>query len=186
MSQRELMNSGQLQQALEELADTLVGEAGPPETLALLGIRTRGAILAERMQRLIRERHGLEIPLGLLDITLYRDDLSQLAANPVVRRTQLEFDLTGRILLLIDDVLYTGRTVRAALDEIMDFGRPRAVKLVVLVDRGGREIPVQADFVSAQLEVPEDEVVKVCVVEKDGVDQVVVVKRDSLVQASTE
>lgn len=175
-----IMDAAQLDERLCAMADAMAALATQPEQVAILGIRTRGAIMAQRLQQILVSRNGLTIPVGLLDISLYRDDLSQLAIQPLVRRTQLDFDINDKLILLIDDVLYTGRTIRAAIDEIIDFGRPRAIKLLVLVDRGGRELPIQADYVSHTIEVDEEHVIKVCLSEVDAADQVILTERASI------
>ncbi len=131
---------------IQQMTESVVALVDSPESLVLIGIRTHGVTLAQRMRALLESRHGWQVPLGILDITLYRDDLAQLAAQPIVRSTQLDFDMEDRVVVLVDDVLYTGRTVRCALDEIMDYGRPSAVRLVVLVDRGLRELPISPDI----------------------------------------
>jgi pyrimidine operon attenuation protein/uracil phosphoribosyltransferase len=174
------MSGAELERTLESMAEALAALAGDGDSAALVGIRTRGALMAERLQRLLETKHGLKLPLGILDITLYRDDLSQLAPNPLVQKTDLDFDVTDRTILLIDDVLYTGRTVRSALAELVDFGRPQAVRLAVLVDRGGREIPIQGDVVMLKVDAAEHEVVKVMMAEVDGEDKVVLARRDAL------
>jgi pyrimidine operon attenuation protein/uracil phosphoribosyltransferase len=176
----QLLDAGQLAAKIEEMAESLTGLADGPEGAAILGIRTRGAVLAERLHKLLAERHGWHLPLGILDITLYRDDLSQLAVNPLVRKTHLNFDIDGKTILLIDDVLYTGRTIRSAIDEIIDFGRPKAIRLAVLVDRGGREFPIQPDACPYTIPVAEDEVVKVCLTESDGSEQILLAKRSEI------
>lgn len=175
----QLMDQQEMSRRLGEMAEAMWAMLPDPANGALIGIRTRGAHLAERFQGILAERHGFELPLGMLGITLYRDDLSQLAPNPVVRDTELDFDINDRTLLLIDDVLYTGRTIRSALDELVDFGRPRAIRLGVLVDRGGHEYPIQADYAALTLDVPEDQVVKVCLSESDDSEKVVLVGRES-------
>ena len=145
--------------------------------LAVVGIRRGGVHLAERLRRELSAAGG-EVPIGTLDIALYRDDLSERAPAPLVGPTVIDFSVTGKTIVLVDDVLYTGRTVRAALDELVDFGRPRRVLLAVLVDRGGRELPIAADIVGARLEVPEAEQVEVRLTEGGTpVDQVIVKAR---------
>ncbi|HPK02148.1 MAG TPA: bifunctional pyr operon transcriptional regulator/uracil phosphoribosyltransferase PyrR [Candidatus Sumerlaeota bacterium] len=172
MMSRQLLDADQLQAAIVKLADGARRLAGSPHGAALVGIRTRGAVLAQRLHGLLAADPAWKLPLGILDITLYRDDLSMLAPNPIVRKTEIDFDLTDKTILLIDDVLYTGRTIRSAIDAIMDYGRPRAIKLLVLVDRGGRELPIQADHAVLQVAVAEHEVVKVCLAETDARDEV--------------
>ena len=129
------------------------------QRLALVGIRTRGAVLADRLARAITQIDGAEVPVGALDITLYRDDLTAIGPHPVVHQTELSFDLTDQRLVLVDDVLYTGRTVRAALDALLDYGRPAGIQLAVLVDRGHRELPIRPDYVGKNVPTAPDEVV---------------------------
>ena len=142
--------------------------------LVLVGIMTRGAILAQRLSEAIRKMHGATLTLGTLDITLYRDDLTQVAQSPVVHETRIDFDITDRKVVLVDDVLFTGRTVRCALDELIDFGRPRTIQLVVLIDRGHRDFPIRADYVGKNLPTSLQEIVQVRFQETDGVDEVVI------------
>ena len=177
---QQLMDAQRLDAQMTTIADAMIGMIGGPEgagNAAILGIRTRGAIMAQRLRRMLAESHGIDLPVGLLDISLYRDDLSQLAVQPLVRKTQLDFDVTDKVILLVDDVLYTGRTIRSAIDEIIDFGRPRAIKLLVLVDRGGRELPIQADFSAHTLDLDDGHVIKVCLKEVDESDQVLLTER---------
>ncbi|MDD5584602.1 MAG: bifunctional pyr operon transcriptional regulator/uracil phosphoribosyltransferase PyrR [Candidatus Omnitrophica bacterium] len=142
--------------------------------IVLIGIQTRGVYLAKRVQAIIKELEGVELPLGVLDITLYRDDLTAVGPQPTVKMTQIDFDVNDKVVVLIDDVLFTGRTIRAALDEIMDFGRPEKVELLVLVDRGHRELPIRADFAGKNIPTSKQETVKVCLEEIDGKDEVVI------------
>jgi pyrimidine operon attenuation protein/uracil phosphoribosyltransferase len=158
------MNAEAVDRAVRRMAHEIVERAraaGALPGLALVGVRRGGVPLAERLRAEIARSTGVTPPIGTLDIALYRDDLARRGVAPVVGPTDVPFPVDGRTLVLADDVLYTGRTVRAALDEIVDFGRPRRVWLAVLVDRGGRELPVAADFAGAQLEVPEEEEVQV-------------------------
>lgn len=145
--------------------------------LCIIGIRTRGAILAQRLNLCLERIEGQSVPIGILDITLYRDDLTLVAASPVIHQTQIDFDITDKRVILVDDVLYTGRTIRAALDEIMDFGRPKTIQLVVLVDRGHREMPIRADFVGKNIPTSNNETVEVHLQEADGKDEVVIVAK---------
>jgi pyrimidine operon attenuation protein/uracil phosphoribosyltransferase len=140
----------------------------------LVGIRSRGVHLARRLQGKIRHIEGVDVPMGIIDITLYRDDLSRSGQQPEVKGTHIGFPIDDRRVVLVDDVLYTGRTVRAALDALIDFGRPRSVHLVVLVDRGHRELPVRADYVGKNLPTAQEEVVQVSLQECDGEDEVVI------------
>jgi len=149
--------------------------AGGTENVVLVGIQRRGAELAQRLGHLIQPE-GHNVPLGALDITLYRDDLQTIGPAPVVGETRIPMDLTDRFVVIVDDVLYTGRTVRAAMDELRDFGRPGRIALCVLIDRGGRELPIQADIVGHSVEVGERDRVDVLIAELDGVDSVRVVR----------
>ena len=168
------MDPGQMEVALQQLATDLMAQVGPEEELVLLGIRSRGLPLAERLASLLRAQTGSAVPVGSLDITLYRDDLTEMVGSPIVRPTEIPFTLKERTVVLVDDVLYTGRTVRAALDALLDHGRPRRVMLLVLADRGGREFPIQADLACLRVEVPPGHRVAVRVKEIDGEDGVTV------------
>ena len=167
-----LLDARQMDVHLQRLCREIVAAFGNNESLALVGIRTRGLSLAERLVVMLKEILQKEIPLGALDITLYRDDLSELAGSPIVRPTEIPFSLKGHTLVLVDDVLFTGRTIRAAMDALLDHGRPNRIWLAALVDRGGRQLPIQADFMALKLEVPLDQRVSVKVKEIDGVDGV--------------
>ena len=145
------------------------------ENLAIIGIRRRGVELASRIQKILQKK-GIEIPFGTLDITLYRDDLSTVGIHPVVRQTDIPFDLTGKDILLVDDVLFTGRTIRAALSEIIDFGRPRTVKLLVLIDRDHRELPIQPDFIGKFMETKNLQFIEVRLKELDGEDKILLME----------
>ncbi|MFB6241055.1 MAG: bifunctional pyr operon transcriptional regulator/uracil phosphoribosyltransferase PyrR [Gemmatimonadota bacterium] len=162
-----LMDGEDVEARLEALAGEIL-EAGGHEDLVLVGIRRRGVQLATRLARLVEERTGREVPTGSLDITLYRDDFAQIGPRPLIGSTELPPDISDRRVVIVDDVLYTGRTVRAALDEIADFGRPRRIELCVLVDRGGRELPIQPDYVGRSVTVDEGRQVAVSVPEIDG------------------
>lgn len=157
------------------MATEIVERTGGTDQLVLVGIQRRGVELANRLKRLIDQAEGANIPSGKLDITLYRDDLQAVGPRPVVGVTQLP-DLDGKVVVIVDDVLYTGRTVRAALDECADFGRPRRILLCVLIDRGGRELPIQADIVGATVTSGTDDRVDVFVTELDGRDAVELVR----------
>jgi pyrimidine operon attenuation protein/uracil phosphoribosyltransferase len=157
---------------LQRLCREIVAAFGNNESLALLGIRTRGLHLAERLSAMLQNILQKETPLGVLDITLYRDDLSELAGSPIVRPTEIPFTLKDRTVVLVDDVIFTGRTIRAAMDALLDHGRPDRIWLATLVDRGGRQLPIQPDFVGLRLDVPLTQRVSVKVTEVDGTDGV--------------
>jgi len=167
-----LLDARQVEVHLQRLCREIVAAFGNNESLALLGIRTRGLYLAERLAVMLQDILQKEIPLGILDITLYRDDLSELAGSPIVRPTEIPFTLKGRTVVLVDDVLFTGRTIRAAMDALLDHGRPNRIWLAVLADRGGRQLPIQADFMGLKLDVPLTHRVSVKMREIDGVDGV--------------
>jgi pyrimidine operon attenuation protein/uracil phosphoribosyltransferase len=168
----QVMDARTLDRVLSRIAHEILEHSKGCPDLALIGIRTRGAYLAERLAKKIHGVESLALPVGVLDITLYRDDLSSVAHQPVVKPTQLPFDVQGKIIVLVDDVLFTGRTVRAAIDAILDFGRPRAIQLAVLVDRGHRELPIRADYVGKVVPTTQGEEVRVRLSETDGMDQV--------------
>jgi pyrimidine operon attenuation protein / uracil phosphoribosyltransferase len=169
-----VMDSVRIGRSLARIAHKILERNRAIEELALVGIRTRGVPLARRIAQSIREINQHDIPTGALDITLYRDDLMRTAvgAQPVIRRTEIPFSIDERRILLVDDVLYTGRTVRAALDALIEFGRPKAIQLVVLVDRGHRELPIKADYVGKNLPTSPPESVQVHLTEIDGRDEV--------------
>src|SRR6187549_1421719 len=171
----QVMDADRMSRALTRIAHEILERNRGLDEIALVGIRTRGVPMARRLARSLREINGDDVPTGALDITLYRDDLMRnpVGPQPVVRRTEIPFSIDDRKILLVDDVLYTGRTIRAALDALIDFGRPRAIQLVVLVDRGHRELPVKADYVGKNLPTNPDESVQVRLQETDGNDEVV-------------
>ena len=171
----EVMDADRMSRALTRIAHEILERNRGLDELALVGIRTRGVPIARRLARALREINGDDVPTGVLDITLYRDDLMRHAVGPqpVIRRTEIPFSIDDRKILLVDDVLYTGRTIRAALDALIDFGRPRAIQLVVLVDRGHRELPIKADYVGKNLPTSLKESVQVRLEEIDGIDEVV-------------
>ncbi len=144
------------------------------ENLVCIGIRRRGVSIAERLSQRLQEIAGISIPVGALDITLYRDDLSEIDSQPVLKKTEIPFSLKDKRIILCDDVLYTGRTIRAALDGIIDLGRPMAIQLAVLIDRGHRELPIQANYVGKNIATAKDELIEVFLNEDDGIDQVIV------------
>ncbi len=166
------MEAAEIERALRRIAHEIVEKNKGAEELALVGVHTRGIPLAERLSSLIERFEGVRPAVGVLDITLYRDDLSEIAVQPKVRETRIPFDITNKPLVLVDDVLYTGRTARAALDALVDLGRPQRIYFAVLVDRGHRELPIRADFVGKNLPTSRQEVVKVKLNEVDGEDGV--------------
>lgn len=172
MAARSTMDSDEIRRAITRLGHEIVERQGGTDGLVLIGIQRRGVVLAHRLADVIAAAERVRVPIGALDISLYRDDLSELAKYPIVRPTELPFDITDRTVVLVDDVLFTGRTVRAAMDALIDFGRPRAVRLVVLVDRGHRELPIRADHVGRNIPTARAERVNVHVQELDGIDEV--------------
>ena len=174
LRRRVVMDAAATQRALWRVAHEIVEKNKGTEALALVGVRSRGEYLAERLRRKIGDIEGVDVPLGIIDITLYRDDLDHRAQQPAVKGTEIGFDVDGRRIVLVDDVLFTGRTVRAAMDAIVDFGRPRKIELAVFVDRGHRELPIRADYVGKNIPTTYQERVSVHLVECDGIDEVVV------------
>lgn len=171
-----ILDSKQIEQVLGELAGGIVRDVKGKADVAVIGIRSRGEILAQRLASRLSEKLGKDVPCGTLDITLYRDDLNspQGLAQPVVRTTEIGFNIDDKIIILVDDVLYTGRSTRAALDALIDLGRPRAIRLAVLVERAGREFPIQPDYTGFRADVSAGESVQVFLAESDGKEQVVV------------
>jgi pyrimidine operon attenuation protein/uracil phosphoribosyltransferase len=172
---RQVMDALAIQRALTRIAHEILERNKGTDELALVGIRSRGVHLAERIRRAVGEIEGsAPIPFGVVDITLYRDDLDRGVQNPIVKGTDIPFPVEGRRILLVDDVLFTGRTIRAAMDALVDFGRPQSIQLAVLVDRGHRELPIRADYVGKNLPTSRREQVQVRLAEVDGVDEVVI------------
>lgn len=171
-----LLTADQISGTIDTLIESIVSDINPQSDLAIIGLRSRGEILAQRITQKLTSRLGHPIPCGTLDITLYRDDIHapQSGVQPTVRTTEIEFDINGKFILLVDDVLHTGRSVRAAMDALTDLGRPGAVRLAVLVDRGAQELPIRADYVGIRADVKSNELVQVNFVETDKVDQVIV------------
>jgi len=169
---RTMMDSDQIRRTITRLGHEVIERHGGTDGLVLIGIQRRGVVLARRLADVIAASERLRLPVGALDISLYRDDLSELAKYPIVRPTELPFDINDQTVVLIDDVLFTGRTVRAAMDALIDFGRPRAIRLVALVDRGHRELPIRADHVGRNIPTARAERVNVHVEELDGIDEV--------------
>ncbi|HUR99199.1 MAG TPA: bifunctional pyr operon transcriptional regulator/uracil phosphoribosyltransferase PyrR [Pyrinomonadaceae bacterium] len=176
-----IMDSARMKRALSRLASEIVEENQGAKDLYIVGIRRRGVPLAERIVDKIEAIEGERPQYGIIDITLYRDDLSTVGANPIVNRTELDTDIEGKNIVLVDDVLYTGRTIRAALDQLMDFGRPRKVQLAVLIDRGRehRELPIQADFIGKVVPTKQTEIIKVMLKEYDDVEAVGIYEKPS-------
>src|SRR4051812_42289354 len=171
-----VMDADRIGRTLTRIAHEIVERNKGVEDLALVGVRTRGVHIARRLARTLKEITGDDVPTGALDITLYRDDLMRhtVGPQPLVRRTEIPFSIDNRRILLVDDVLYTGRTVRAALDALIDFGRPAAIQLIVLVDRGHRELPIKADYVGKNLPTSPKQSVQVRLQEIDGADEVLI------------
>jgi pyrimidine operon attenuation protein / uracil phosphoribosyltransferase len=169
-----VMDADRMSRSLARIAHEILERNRGVEELALVGIRTRGVPIAKRLAKAIHEINGHDLPTGALDITLYRDDLMRHAVGPqpLVRRTEIAFSIDDKRILLVDDVLYTGRTIRAALDALIDFGRPTAIQLIVLVDRGHRELPIKADYVGKNLPTALSQSVQVRLLEIDGRDEV--------------
>ncbi len=174
-----LLDARAIDRTLRRMADEIVELNGGTDDLVIVGIERRGVQLADRIVTIIEKQENVQITRGALDITLYRDDLQTVGPRPVVGRTQLPLSLDGRRVVIVDDVLYTGRTIRAALDELADFGRPARIALVVLVDRGGRELPIHADVVGRTVDVPAGQRVDVLLSEVDGRDAVILADRDA-------
>ena len=169
-----IMDEKAIRRALTRIAHEIIENNKGIEDVVLVGIRTRGVPLAERLAAEIERIEGRCVTVGLLDITLYRDDLSTLSYQPVVHQTQISVDINGKVIVLVDDVLYTGRTVRAALDAVIDLGRPKVIQLAVLVDRGHRELPIRADYVGKNVPTSSKEIVGVQLMPVDQADRVVI------------
>ena len=174
---RQVMSAREIDLALSRIAAEILEQHTDLDNLVLVGIRRRGVPLAEILRNKIEKLSGKKLPIGILDITFYRDDLSLVDTQPVMEGSKLNFQATGKEVILVDDVLFTGRTTRAALESMIDYGRPKRVELVVLVDRGHRELPIQADYVGKIVQTADDEIVEVRLNEEDGEERVVLVKR---------
>jgi pyrimidine operon attenuation protein/uracil phosphoribosyltransferase len=174
-----LLDAGEIKRATTRIAHEILERNKGAARLVLVGIAARGDDLARRLAGEIHRIEGVDVPVGTLDITFYRDDIGMREEAPLVHETRIGFDITGTTVVLVDDVLFTGRTIRAAFDALMDFGRPRAIQLAVLVDRGHRELPIRADFVGKNVPTRRDEEVQVRLTEVDGEDAVVVGERQS-------
>ena len=169
-----VLNQEEIEKSLKRIAHEIVEKNREGGNIVFIGIMRRGVTLARRLSRLVREITPVEVPIGAIDITLYRDDFSEIAAQPLLRKTEVPFSVKGTKVVLVDDVLFTGRTVRAALDAIIDLGRPCSIQLAVLLDRGHRELPIRADFVGKNIPTSASEVVEVKLTEDDGVDEVMI------------
>jgi len=170
-----ILNAEQIECTVRSLAEQIAGRTAPDNDLAIIGIRSRGEILAQRLADRLSQRLGKSIPCGTLDITLYRDDLNAPhgGSQPQVRTTEIGFDIDNRTIVLVDDVLYTGRSARAAMDALIDLGRPKAIRLAVLVERAGRELPIQADYTGYRADTGPRQSVQVNLIESDGRDEVI-------------
>jgi len=173
-----ILDKEAIDRALMRIAHEILEKNRGIENLCLVGIRNRGAYLAQRLAGCIKKIENQDIAVGILDITLYRDDLTLISQQPVVHKTEISFDITDKNLILVDDVLYSGRTIRAALDALIDFGRPKSIQLAVLVDRGHRELPIRADYVGKNIPTAKNETVEVRLEEVDAKDEVVIVETD--------
>ncbi len=169
-----VMDEAGIQRAITRIAHEILERNKGTEGLCIVGIRKGGAYLAERIARKIEELGEGKVPVGILDITLYRDDLTAIAEQPVVRKTEINFDIKDKRIVLVDDVLFTGRTIRCALDGLIDFGRPKDIQLAILIDRGHRELPIRADYVGKNVPTSLNEAVEVRLKEIDGVDEIVI------------
>jgi pyrimidine operon attenuation protein/uracil phosphoribosyltransferase len=184
MTGRRIMAAEDIRRATIRISHEIVEKHAGTNGLVLVGIQRRGVPLARRIADAIRDNEGVEIPVGALDITFYRDDLSLVAQQPIVKGTEIGFDINGTTIVLVDDVLYTGRTIRAAMDALIDYGRPQAIRLAVLVDRGHRELPIRADHVGKNVPTSREEVVKVALEETDGEDAVEIERRPGVASGS--
>ena len=169
-----ILDESDIERILTRMAYEILEVHKRADNLALIGIQTRGVYLAKRIQAIVLQIEGVEVPIGVLDITMYRDDWTRISHQPIVKPTEIPFSVDGKQIILIDDVLFTGRTVRAAMDELIDFGRPDLIELAVLIDRGHREFPIQADYVGKYIETERSEMVNVLLSEYDGIDQIVI------------
>jgi len=174
-----IADSKEVLSKIESLADQIVADCPDISNLVLIGIQRRGAEISQRLLKFINNKNNIDVPLGILDITFYRDDLSMVSEQPVIHNTNIPFSLDGKYVVLVDDVIYTGRTIRAALDALVDFGRPSVVRLLALVDRGMRELPVQPDYAGWTLSTTYSDKISVKVQELDGEDLIEMISRDA-------
>jgi pyrimidine operon attenuation protein/uracil phosphoribosyltransferase len=172
-----IADASSIERTVARIAHEILEKNRGVEDLALIGIQTRGVVLSNRIREAVEAIAGKSVPIGILDINLYRDDLTKVSEQPVIRKTEIAFDLDNKTIVLVDDVLYTGRTIRSALDALVDFGRPKRIELAVLIDRGHRELPIRADFVGKNIPTNENEIVHVRFIETDGKDEVVVAEK---------
>ena len=177
VEKNQLMSATEIDRTLQRLAHEIVEKSGGTSNLALIGIRRRGVPLSQRIERSMRGMGGIEVPVGTLDITLYRDDLSIIAAQPVLHSSEIPFPVDDKDLIVVDDVLYTGRTIRAAMNGLFDLGRPRRIRLCVLIDRGHRELPIEASFVGRHIQTSDAEIIEVRLTEVDQEERVMLVER---------
>ena len=173
----QLMSATEIDRTLQRVAHEIVEKSGGTLNLGLIGVRRRGVPLAQRIARAMRDIDGVEVPVGTLDITLYRDDLSKVAAHPVLQSSDIPFSVDDMHLILVDDVLYTGRTARAAMNALFDLGRPKSLRLCVLIDRGHREMPIEASFVGRMVQTSDSEIIEVRLREVDQEERVMLVER---------
>ncbi|HKS68765.1 MAG TPA: bifunctional pyr operon transcriptional regulator/uracil phosphoribosyltransferase PyrR [Candidatus Acidoferrales bacterium] len=177
VEKRQLLSGEEISRTLTRLAHEIVEKSGGAKNLALIGVRRRGVPLAQRLSNIMKQPAGADVPVGTLDITLYRDDLSTVGPQPVVHATEIDFAVDDRDLVVVDDVLYTGRTVRAAMNGLFDLGRPKRIRLCVLIDRGHRELPIEASFIGRTVETSDTEIVEVRLQEIDKEECVMLVDR---------
>ena len=173
-----LLDKDDIDRVLQRMAHEIIEKVKTTEDIAIIGIKNRGAYLGERLAKKIEKISGAGVPVGALDITLYRDDLTEASSQPVVHATEIDFDIEGKKIILVDDVLYSGRTIRCALDALIDFGRPGQIQLAVLIDRGHRELPIRADYVGKNVPTSLKETVEVRLAEADGKDEVVLCEKE--------
>jgi pyrimidine operon attenuation protein / uracil phosphoribosyltransferase len=179
VEKRQLLSAEEIGRTLQRLAHEIVEKSGGTKDLALIGVRRRGVPLSQRIAAIIKTAAGVSVPVGTLDITLYRDDLSTLGPKPVVQKGEVGFPVTGKTIILVDDVLFTGRTVRAAMDALFHEGRPRQVRLCVLIDRGHRELPIEATFIGRTVQTTAREIIEVRLREVDRTDQVMLMEKEA-------
>lgn len=179
MEKAKVLDKEAITRSLTRIAHEIVEKNKGVDNLCLVGIRNRGVYLAQRLAADIKRIENKDVAVGILDITLYRDDLTMISAQPVVHKTEIDFDIEAKVVVLVDDVLYTGRTIRAALDALVDFGRPKSIQLAVLVDRGHRELPIRADYAGKNIPTAQNETVEVRLEETEGKDEVVIIEKEA-------